>query len=67
LSPRGSTEVILGNGTVPDAGFGSGGTESSGDACDSPLQGDNNILDLVYDPVLNCYFDPGTNKYYELL
>ncbi len=23
-------------------------------------------LDLIYDPVLNCYFDPRTNKYYEL-
>ena len=23
-------------------------------------------LDLFYDPVLNCYFDPKTQKYYEL-
>jgi len=23
-------------------------------------------LDLLYDPVLNCYFDPKTCKYYEL-
>ncbi|CAH1783317.1 unnamed protein product [Owenia fusiformis] len=23
-------------------------------------------LDLLYDPCLNCYFDPRTNKYYEL-
>ena len=24
-------------------------------------------LDLLYDPVLNCYFDPKTCKYYELV
>ena len=24
------------------------------------------ILELMFDPVLNCYFDPKTNKYYEL-
>lgn len=23
-------------------------------------------LDLMYDPMLNCYYDPKTNKYYEL-
>ena len=23
-------------------------------------------LDLLYDPFLNCYFDPKTHKYYEL-
>ena len=23
-------------------------------------------IDLLYDPVLNCYFDPKTCKYYEL-
>lgn len=23
-------------------------------------------LDLLYDPCLNCYFDPKTGKYYEL-
>ena len=23
-------------------------------------------LDLMYDPILNCYYDPKTNKYYEL-
>ena len=23
-------------------------------------------LDLLYDQVLNCYYDPKTNKYYEL-
>ena len=24
-------------------------------------------LDLLFDPVLNCYFDPKTCKYYELV
>ena len=23
-------------------------------------------LDLLYDPVLNCYYDPKSRKYYEL-
>eukprot|EP00965_Chrysotila_dentata_P218898 6190833-Pleurochrysis_carterae.AAC.4 len=23
-------------------------------------------LDLMYDPILNCYYEPKTNKYYEL-
>ena len=24
------------------------------------------MLDLMYDPCLNCYFDPKNGKYYEL-
>lgn len=27
---------------------------------------DQEELDLLYDPCLNCYFDPKTHKYYEL-
>lgn len=27
---------------------------------------DQQMLDLMYDPTLNCYFDPKTGKYYEL-
>ena len=27
---------------------------------------ENDDLDLMYDPILNCYYDPKTNKYYEL-
>ena len=27
---------------------------------------DEEELDLLYDPCLNCYFDPKTHKYYEL-
>ena len=27
---------------------------------------DEDELELRYDPLLNCYFDPATNKYYEL-
>merc|ERR1712146_334279 len=23
-------------------------------------------IDLMFDPILKCYFDPATNKYYEL-
>ncbi|XP_070311889.1 protein CFAP20DC isoform X4 [Odocoileus virginianus] len=28
---------------------------------------DEEVLTLLYDPCLNCYFDPQTGKYYELL
>ncbi|KAJ8301141.1 hypothetical protein KUTeg_020128 [Tegillarca granosa] len=28
---------------------------------------DEEVLDLLYDPCLNCYYDPGTCKYYELV
>ena len=28
--------------------------------------GGSEDLDLMYDPMLNCYYDPKTNKYYEL-
>jgi len=27
---------------------------------------DEEMLDLLYDPCLNCYFDPKSGKYYEL-
>ena len=27
---------------------------------------DDDEIDLMYDPCLNCFFDPRTNKYYEL-
>lgn len=27
---------------------------------------DEELLDLLFDPVLNCYYDPVTHKYYEL-
>ncbi|KAM4613753.1 protein CFAP20DC [Polymixia lowei] len=29
--------------------------------------GDEEYLNLLYDPCLNCYFDPQTGKYYELV
>ncbi|XP_077181105.1 protein CFAP20DC isoform X8 [Paroedura picta] len=42
-------------------------------AADSIPQGEDDlgaeedeVLTLLYDPCLNCYFDPGTGKYYEL-
>lgn len=28
---------------------------------------DEEVLTLLYDPCLNCYFDPQTGKYYELV
>lgn len=27
---------------------------------------DEEVLTLLYDPCLNCYFDPNSGKYYEL-
>lgn len=27
---------------------------------------DEEVLTLLYDPCLNCYFDPDSGKYYEL-
>lgn len=24
------------------------------------------MMEVIYDPVLNCYYDPKTNSYYEL-
>ena len=45
--------------------MGCGGTESFGKSGD--ISRDlREELDLMYDPMLNCYYDPGTNKYYEL-
>ena len=37
---------------------GEGGADGNG--------GSGEDLDLMYDPMLNCYYDPRTNKYYEL-
>ena len=31
-----------------------------------PAGGGEEMVDLVYDPVLKCYYDQKTNKYYEL-
>ena len=32
----------------------------------SGLQEEEEDLELIYDPILNCYWDPQSNKYYEL-
>lgn len=32
----------------------------------SELSEEGDMLELMYDPVLNCYYDPHTDKYYEL-
>jgi hypothetical protein len=29
--------------------------------------GEEETVDVVYDPVLKCYYDPKTNNYYELI
>uniref|UniRef100_A0A673AEK2 Uncharacterized protein n=1 Tax=Sphaeramia orbicularis TaxID=375764 RepID=A0A673AEK2_9TELE len=33
---------------------------------DEPVTEEDEYLNLLYDPCLNCYFDPKTGKYYEL-
>ncbi|XP_045845825.1 protein CFAP20DC isoform X1 [Meles meles] len=34
---------------------------------DPSVEEDEEVLTLLYDPCLNCYFDPETGKYYELV
>nr|KAF6420009.1 hypothetical protein HJG59_001874 [Molossus molossus] len=34
---------------------------------DLSVEEDEDVLTLLYDPCLNCYFDPQTGKYYELV
>ncbi|XP_011915097.1 PREDICTED: uncharacterized protein C3orf67 homolog isoform X3 [Cercocebus atys] len=34
---------------------------------DHSVEEDEEVLTLLYDPCLNCYFDPQTGKYYELV
>ncbi|MEJ1276734.1 hypothetical protein NN561_007645 [Cricetulus griseus] len=34
---------------------------------DPSAEEDEEVLTLLYDPCLNCYFDPQTGKYYELV
>lgn len=41
------------------------GGETNTEAADEAGQA-REELDLMYDPMLNCYYDPKTNKYYEL-
>ncbi|KAJ1475394.1 hypothetical protein T484DRAFT_1828599 [Baffinella frigidus] len=41
--------------------------EQSSEQIESPQPGEETEdLELIYDPILNCYFDPTNNKYYEL-
>ncbi|XP_038666450.1 uncharacterized protein C3orf67 homolog isoform X1 [Scyliorhinus canicula] len=40
--------------------------QDSGNDTASNTEDQDEVLDLLYDPCLNCYFDPKTGKYYEL-
>ena len=42
------------------------GDEDGQDGNSLRESGREDDLDLMYDPILNCYYDPKTNKYYEL-
>ena len=58
-----------GGGGGPDAheGGGGGGEISQGGGAPGVQTGGNGEeIDLLYDPILSCYYDPKTNKYYEL-
>jgi hypothetical protein len=33
---------------------------------DPSIHNEEQMVEVVYDPVMNCYFDPTTNQYYEL-
>ncbi|XP_004477803.1 protein CFAP20DC isoform X5 [Dasypus novemcinctus] len=44
----------------------SGSSSAQGDD-DLSVAEDEEVLTLLYDPCLNCYFDPQTGKYYELV
>lgn len=36
------------------------------DVSEKEEENEEEYLNLLYDPCLNCYFDPNTGKYYEL-
>ena len=49
------------------------GSKSAAGSAERPAEGtgpggddEREELDLLYDGILNCYYDPRTNKYYEL-
>ncbi|KAM9186336.1 protein CFAP20DC isoform 2-T2 [Dugong dugon] len=44
----------------------SGGLNAQGED-ELNVEEDEEVLTLLYDPCLNCYFDPQTGKYYELV
>ncbi|XP_057560976.1 protein CFAP20DC isoform X15 [Hippopotamus amphibius kiboko] len=46
---------------------GSSGSLSAQGEEDPSVEEDEEVLTLLYDPCLNCYFDPQTGKYYELV
>ncbi|XP_069329857.1 protein CFAP20DC isoform X2 [Eulemur rufifrons] len=43
------------------------GSSSAQGEEDPSVEEDEEVLTLLYDPCLNCYFDPQTGKYYELV
>ncbi|XP_028335160.1 protein CFAP20DC isoform X6 [Physeter macrocephalus] len=45
----------------------SSGSLSAQGGEDLRVEEDEEVLTLLYDPCLNCYFDPQTGKYYELV
>ena len=54
-----SMGLSSGSSSIKSGGVGGGAPTETDDEADT-------MLDLMYDPCLNCYFDPKTGKYYEL-
>ncbi|XP_011229931.1 uncharacterized protein C3orf67 homolog isoform X10 [Ailuropoda melanoleuca] len=50
-----------------DQNLDSSGSLSAQGEEDPSVEEDEEVLTLLYDPCLNCYFDPQTGKYYELV
>ncbi|GFR48952.1 hypothetical protein Agub_g10966 [Astrephomene gubernaculifera] len=67
--PRKSTSMVAGAGAGGEAGAGAGSGAQVlrvGGGGVVAAAGGEAMLDLVYDPVLNCYYDSTTGQYYEL-
>lgn len=54
------------SGSLPDLLGCSDGSTTSGRSASVQESDDEEMLDLMYDPCLNCYFDPRNGRYYEL-
>ncbi|GIM07055.1 hypothetical protein Vretimale_11292 [Volvox reticuliferus] len=59
----GDAQVLRVSPTAAEAAAGRGGGPGKGVVLDG---GGEAMLDLVYDPILNCYYDGATGRYYEL-
>lgn len=61
-------EVFYNGGPSAQGDEGASPTDSLSDATSIGVrgQGQSGLMDLVYDPILNCYYDAKTNQYFTL-